>query len=51
MQIDIRHTAQKVRDFGGKWHIRAKGNDAEKRALLQRKCDELKIAPVIEGQF
>lgn len=49
--INFRETANKIRQFGGKVHPRLRGNAQEKEALLRRKCDELGIAPVIEGQF
>lgn len=51
MNIDYAETANKIRQFGGKVHPRQRGSDAEKKALLLRKCNNLGIAPVYPGQF
>jgi hypothetical protein len=51
MKFDYRETANKIRQFGGKVHPRQKGSDAQKEALLRRKCDELHISPVMVGEL
>lgn len=44
--MNIEHTIYKLRQFGVR--VRLKGNDADHRRILQRKCNEAGIAPVYQ---
>jgi hypothetical protein len=55
MKMDIRETINKVLQFGGRFHapssFRGVRCDADREAILQKKCDALGIAPVMEGEL
>ncbi len=49
--INYKHTADKIRQFGGKVHPRQKGSDKYRAMLLESKCDALNIAPVYDCEI
>jgi hypothetical protein len=55
MKMDRPETINKILQFGGKFHapttFRGVRNDADREAVLQKKCDALGIAPVMRGEL